>query len=152
MNLSHNLPTEELDANLMEALDIFRQAPPRDPQAAQAGRAAFLAQARRMALSPRPAQHGLSSWLAAWSNAFRQMNWHSTYTAPLALLWLIVLLFGGKAAVFAAQGLPGEVFYGLLSGEELHMALAADEPAQINLWSLLLAEFLKSNLAPKASR
>ena len=136
MNLSHNLPREELDANLMEALDVFRQAPPRDPQAAQAGRAAFLAQAQRMALSQRPAQRGLSSWLAAWSHAFRQMNWHSTYTASFALLWLIILLLGGgAAAVFAAQdSLPGEVFYGLkLSGEELHMALAADEPAQINL-------------------
>lgn len=128
MNLLPDSPKDNIDACLVEALDSFRQAPQRAPEAAQAGRSAFLAQARCMAPPPSAARR-------VWLGLFPRVVWTPLYRMVIVVLLAVVLLLGGSGAVaYAAQdSLPGQALYDLkLSTEELRMAFTS-ESARLDL-------------------
>ena len=136
--------SEDLDPRVRAALEALREVPPRRPDKAAAGRAAFLAEAAR--LGPPPARkRRLLGFLPVSLEAWRRLKghtipklWQEVPAMPLiaALVLALAVLTGGTAAtVYAAdQAVPGDALYAVdLTVEKIQLALARDPQTQAQL-------------------
>ena len=117
----------ELEPSLKRQLDAFRTVAPRDPQAAAAGKAAFLTHARALAPGVPPVRRRTSqSWFVS-----RPLAWRSASLAAATLLVLGLLLLSGAGMALAANAsLPGEALYPLKTlGEGLKISFSGSDPA-----------------------
>lgn len=121
-------PTPEIDPRLARALQQLRKSPSRSPEAAARGRAAFLArgQALRNEKASRVAmRHNL--WV--WFMAPRRL------AAAVIALFLVLVLAGGGATVYAAQdSLPDSPLYTVKTWtEDIQVAFVAEPQAKLDL-------------------
>lgn len=125
-----------LDPGLEAALDKLNRVPPRDPQAAVRGRAAFLAQAQAMRTSA--SSHTSTHTLALPTRSILRL-------LCLALAAIGALIVAGAIAMLAAQASqPNDALYPVkLLSEEARLALTFDERRQLDL----LLEFSNRRLA-----
>jgi hypothetical protein len=124
-------PEQPIEPQLAALLDTLLMVPPRDPQAASHGRAAFLAEAAQRKSSVASAGGARSRWFLGAQSAF---------AAVLRPAWALVIVlatiaFGGATVVFAAQGsLPDEPLYPVkVWSEDAQLSLANNSDARLNL-------------------
>lgn len=118
------LKNDKLDPRLTTLLDELKPASPRDSRAAARGRARFLADA----VSARTEQRH-SIWTIFQQKEKFAMN------LIVSMLVIVGLLFGGSAAVSAAQDdLPNEPLYQLkLMSEDVKLWLLSDRVTEIQM-------------------
>jgi uncharacterized membrane protein YgcG len=135
--IEKNYPEEPLDPQVEQWLETLRPTPPRDPEAAQQGRARFLAEMEAAGIEAEPA-----GWLPSILErlSFRKnhdkdeegMNMQPRRFALTGLAVIILaaaILFGGAGiTAVAAQGaLPGDALYRVKTSlEETRLSLASD--------------------------
>jgi hypothetical protein len=130
-------PKENKDHQVIEMLDSLRETPPRDPRAAERGRANFLVQARSMqkAVSPNPFRR-LNNWIATIPLIrYRKERSPMFATITSIIIALAVVLGGGGITAFAAQdSLPNDALYPVkLYLEDARLSLTGDPDKQIGL-------------------
>ncbi len=134
---------QSLDPYLSEKLDLLRETPPRDPQAAARGRERFLAELDAIPeLNPIPAAPGIMGWFRR-KKGIREDNIMTrpqrfAFSAILAVIVIAVLLIGGAGATaYAAKGsLPGDTLFPVKTGLEqtqVRLSRNAYEQAQLQL-------------------
>lgn len=138
MNEANN--NEEMDPQVRQALASLKAVPPRDPRRAQQGRAAFLAEAARLAAAQQNSPQAVSSAsgrrLKEWIRQIQQIlktrkesfAMRKLSSAIAAILLLILFTFGGGVLVaHAADGaVPGDALYPVdLAAEQVQLALTA---------------------------
>jgi hypothetical protein len=134
---------QPIDPYLSEKLNLLREIPPRDPQAAARGRERFLAELDSIPeLNPVQASPGLMGWFKRKKQPKKDNPMtrpqRFAFSAVLAIVLIAVLLFGGAGATaFASQGsLPGDALYPVKTGLEqtqVRLSRNAYEQAQLNL-------------------
>jgi hypothetical protein len=143
----------EMDDELRRRLDALRDAPPREPDRAAQGRAAFLREAEAAANSgPVFAPQAVSNQAAPrhieWKRAIQTVfhpirKEHKPMFGTLGTILLVIsLIFGGGSVTLAAaqSSLPGDALYAVKTwSEEAGAGLAADADGQVE-WSLRMAQ------------
>jgi uncharacterized membrane protein YgcG len=138
-----NRDHDDLDPKLAERFHKLRVIPPRNPERTTAGRAAFLSQARDLALkspppvpvSPSPGER-LILWMRAIPEFFTRKEIQPMFTKVMAVLIAAVLVFGGAAATaYASQAsLPTDALYGVKTfGENIRISLAPQADDKLGL-------------------
>jgi hypothetical protein len=139
----------EFDAGLHERLEILRDVPARNPEAAARGRAKFLSGVRQLSMEssvvnkrlvaqavPLPAYQRFNNWL---NSLFKVPSRRQRFSLAIALATLILtlaLLFGGAGAtVFAAQSsLPSDFLYPVkVLSEDVLLDLTNNPQARFDL-------------------
>lgn len=130
-------PSFERDARVKEHLESLRKLPPREPQAAERGRAAFLAQAQDLAQSVSKQQKRRLGYWSIFSNKpFQRKERFSMFTTLVSIITVLVIALGGTGAtVYAAQGsLPGDSLYQLkIQSEDLRLQWENNAMSKIEL-------------------
>ncbi|KPL83859.1 hypothetical protein SE15_01055 [Thermanaerothrix daxensis] len=130
------------DPEVRAHLDALREVPPRDPTAAARARTAFLAEARRLAVSESSPRR-LNQWKAFWIGLTHPRKEVSPMFSALTTILLVVsLLLGGSGITVAAaqSSLPEDWLYPVKTwSEDLRSELTRTPQARINL-NLELAE------------
>ena len=144
--MSINMQNENeqpIDPYLSEKLNLLRETPTRDPQAAARGRERFLAELDAIpSLNPVSATPGIMGWI----RQKRQRREDNIMTRPqrfafsaiLAAIVIAVMFLGGAGATaFASQGsLPGDTLYPVktsLEQTQVRLSRNAYEQAQLHL-------------------
>ena len=131
------LPYPQTDRVVMEHLESLNNMPPRDSQAAERGRSAFLAQAQAYAQAvSAPRKRRLIFWNSNSKNLFQRKERFSMFTTLASILAVLALALGGAGAtVYAAQGsLPGEPLYGVKTqSEDIRLGWEKSDTDQIEL-------------------
>ncbi len=139
-----NRPQDSMDPQLEDLLKSIRSVPRRDPEAVQRGRAKFLADVDTIfedAPQPLPLLQRLAAWLTGnptpgEKTRMPTFRHKAAYTSLVALVAILVLLFGGASATaYAAQGaLPGDALYSLKTNlEDARVRLSQDAANQARL-------------------
>lgn len=132
-----SLPTEWIESELADKLEVLRQVPPRDPGAAANGRAIFLSAAAQFADNTPARSQRPFNWRAL-VNSWMPLR-QSLIPIRLALTSVVIILLVGfisliPAARAASASLPGEPLYGLkLAIEDARLALAVQPEKRINI-------------------
>ena len=134
---------QPLDPYLSEKLDLMRDTPARDPQAAARGRERFLAELGTIpGLNPVDTAPGILGWFKRKNRLNEDKTMNKTqkfaFSAVMVVIVIAVLLFGGAGATaFAAQtSLPGDTLYPVKTGLEqtqVRLSRNAYEQAQLHL-------------------
>jgi hypothetical protein len=130
---------QPIDPYLSEKLDLLRETPARDLQAAARGRERFLAELDSIpSLNPISTVPGIMGRFKRKKETKEDnpMSKRFVFSAVLAVVVIAVLLFGGAGATaFAAQGsLPGDVLFPVKTGlEQTQVRLAQDAYNQAQL-------------------
>jgi uncharacterized membrane protein YgcG len=127
-----NDPYEGLDPRLIPDFERLSQAPQRNPQAAAAGRAAFIAQAETLKAAVSPA---VKARHTGWISIFYRKEPYKMTTLSTLLLIVSLFLGGTGATVAAAQtSLPDQPLYAVkLVSEDVRSGLTAQEQSRLNL-------------------
>ena len=144
--MSSNMQNENeqsLDPYLSEKLDLLRETPPRDPQAAAHGRERFLAELDAIPeLNPVEAAPGILGWFKRQNRSTKDKSMNKTqrfaFSAVMVVIVIAVLLLGGAGATaYAAKGsLPGDTLFPVKTGLEqtqVRLSRNAYEQAQLQL-------------------
>jgi hypothetical protein len=122
----------------LDGLDVLRQAPGRDPAAAEAGRAAFLEKVGQMAP---PVSSAAKERRSGWTNFWRKERSPMTAIVSVALAFLLAFGGVGVTAYAAQDSLPSDPLYGVkLLAEDAQLALTGDPQADFNLLIGFVAE------------
>ncbi len=137
---------EELDPRIQDALAPLKDIPPRDPRRAAAGRAAFLAEAQRLAerrpTPPQAVSFGLWARLKSWirrSIGAQPTKRKEGFAMPglvIAVIAALSLIFGGGALTVQAAdaAAPGDWLYPVdLAVENLQLSLTSSPEKQAQL-------------------
>jgi hypothetical protein len=134
-------PIDSYDLQVVQQLEKLKGAPPRDPQRAAAGRAAFLQEAREMAQTVSiPSEIRPTGWKQKLQTMFSTRKERSPmFTGLTTVILALMLIFGGGGITLASaqNSLPDQPLYNLkLWSEELRFNLTADPQAA---WQLALS-------------
>ena len=133
---------QPIDPRLKELLDSLRETPARNPEAEARGRAKYLSQLDALFdEDTRPVIHqaGISApkeSRSKWGFSLASLQQRLAFTTFMAVLAIILLLFGGAGATaYASQGaLPGDALYPVKTSLELtQVRLARDAARQAEL-------------------
>jgi hypothetical protein len=141
MNTEHD--QNRLEPKLEERFARLREIPPRSPERAAEGRAAFLSQARELAqknprslpVSAAPPQR-LIEWIRTISETFTRKEKQPMFTKIMAVLIAAALVFSGAAVTaYASQAsLPTDALYGVKTfGENLRLSMAFQSGDKLGL-------------------
>jgi hypothetical protein len=127
-------PIDSYDVQMVQQLEVLKRVPPRNAQRAQAGRAAFLQEARQLAQAvSAPAELRPIEWKHKFLSLFSTRKERSPMLSLLTTLMLVLtLIFGGSGITLASaqNSLPDQPLYNLkLWSEELHFNLTSDPQA-----------------------
>lgn len=127
-------PIDSYDVQVVQQLEQLKSVPQRNAQRAQAGRAAFLQEARQFAQTvSAPAELRPIEWKQKILNIFSTRKERSPMLSSLTTLILVLtLIFGGGGITVASaqNSLPDQPLYNLkLWSEELRFNLTSDPQA-----------------------
>ena len=122
----------ELEPNLEKQLAVLRSVQARDPQMAAQGRAAFLAEARKIRPTDAVAQKSrLNGWVSGLTARFQfKKELSHMFSVITTLILVFGVLFGGSGITLAAaqSSLPDQPLYGLkLWTEQVQYSLAGED-------------------------
>jgi len=131
------------DNELIDRLDVLRNAPARDPMRAASGRERFLEQARGLS-QRKEALHAVSiqpalrhkGWITQIHSLSKRKERYSMFALVTTVSVLVALVLGGGGAtVYASQtSLPDQVLYPLkTASEDVRLSLAGDPQARLDL-------------------
>lgn len=131
-------PSEyKFDDHLEELFEKMRTVSPLDPQAVAEERAKFLAQGEQLrAAGAHSSGSKQLGWFGSLALAFRRNKPFPVWSALIAAVITMVVIFGGAGAtVYAAQGsLPDQVLYPVKTwSEDAHLVLVGSVQEQLNL-------------------
>ncbi len=131
-----------VDPKIQELLDLLRDVPPRDLQAADRTKSRYFAEVNTIFdQDTRPSQHPVhhaspNSKSFGWLN-FSYLQRKLAFTSLLAIIAVITILFGsaGVTAYASKSSLPGDALYPVKTGLELtRVSLARDAALQAQLY------------------
>jgi Domain of unknown function (DUF5667) len=131
-------PSEDkFDDHLEELFNKMRTVSPLDPQVVAEERAKFLAQGEQLrAAGAHSSGSKQLGWFGSLALAFRKNQPMSVWSALIAAVITVAVVFGGASAtVYAAQGsLPDQALYPVKTwSEDTHLALVGSAQEQLNL-------------------